>query len=71
MCVCLNVCICIDVFMNRCRDVWTSMFACMYAQGCMHMCMSDYEYMNLLPTRSEERGILLVGSIPVAIPFSC
>ena len=30
-----------------------------------------YQYYNLLPTRSEERGVLRVGSIPVAILPSC
>ena len=30
-----------------------------------------YKYNNLLPTGSEERGVLGVGSIPVAILPSC
>ena len=32
---------------------------------------AEREQLHLLPTRSKERGVLGIGSIPVAIPPSC
>ena len=36
-----------------------------------YMDHNDYDSVILLPTGSEERGVLWVGSISVAILFSC